>query len=102
LRQGKSLDVIHREEVLPLGETDFVNRDDVHVLQTRGGGGFGAEALDEVLSRQRPGQQHFHGDDPVQAHLPRSIDDAHPAPRNLRQKFLIPEATHFFCIPRAD
>ena len=49
LREGQSLDVIHREEVLPLGEADFVNGDDVRMLQAGGGGGFGAEALNEIL-----------------------------------------------------
>ena len=59
---------------------------------------FGAEALDEILGRERPGQKHLHRDDPVQAHLPRSIDDAHPAPRDLLQQFVITKATECFCI----
>ena len=96
--ERQALDVIHREEVLAFGEADFVNRDDVRVLQARGGGGFGAEALDEILSRQRPGQEHLHRDDAVQAHLPRSIDDAHPAARDFFQQFVITKATDCFCI----
>ena len=33
--ERQALDEIHREEVLPLGKADFVNGDDVRMLQTR-------------------------------------------------------------------
>src|ERR1041384_3705642 len=65
LPERQAFHVIHRKEVLALGETDFVNGDDVRVLQTRGGGRFGAEALDEIFAGQRSAQKHFHRDDPV-------------------------------------
>ena len=57
-----------------------------------------AAAADSVRKRwtksfaaSRPGQEHLHRDDPVQAHLPRAIDDAHAAARDFLQQFVIAE-----------
>ena len=44
-----------------------------------------------LLARERPGQNHLHRDDAVQAHLPRSIDHAHAAAGDLFQQFVIAE-----------
>ena len=91
LRQALALDVIHREVVLAFVDAHFVNRDDVRMLQNGGGGGLGPETLHEFLARQRSGQDHLHRDDAPETPLPRLINDAHAAARNLFQQFVVAE-----------
>lgn len=88
-----AFDAIHREERLTLDLTDFVDGDDVGVPEARRGLGFPTEALDGLLARQRPQQQHLHGDDPVEADLPSPVNDPHPAVSDLLEQFVIAEIT---------
>ena len=46
LRQAAARDVFHRKEVLSVPEADFVNSNNVRVLEAGRGGGFRAETLD--------------------------------------------------------
>jgi hypothetical protein len=46
------------EAIRPSGETDFMDGDDVWVLQAGCGGRLGAETMDEILSRQLPVRGH--------------------------------------------
>lgn len=91
LRQRLSLDIIHDQIMPVLAEADFVNGDDVGVLQTAGGGGFGAETEHLFLRRQRTVRQHLHRDDPIEADLPGAIDEAHAALADACQQFVAAE-----------
>jgi hypothetical protein len=70
----------------------FVNRDNARVLQPRGGFGFCAEAQDLLMAGKLAGQNHFYGDNPIQTNLPRAINDAHSAARNLFQELVIADS----------
>jgi hypothetical protein len=52
-RQALALDPIHHEEVLPLVDADFVNGDDVRMVQTRRRNRFRMEPFDQF--RLAPG-----------------------------------------------
>ena len=64
---------------------DFIDRNNVRMVQLGRGLGFRVETLDGGTRGQSPGQNHFQRDDPFQAHLPRLEDDSHPALRDLLQ-----------------
>ena len=68
---------------------DFVDRDDVWMLQAGHRLRLGLKTLHELVARKLPEQQHLHRDDAVQAHLPCPINDAHPAARDFLQQFVI-------------
>src|SRR5438445_9548644 len=69
LRERESFDKIHRKEMLPLDKADFVNGDNIRMLQAGRSGRLGAKTLDEILCREPASQKHFHRDDPLQAYL---------------------------------
>src|SRR5688572_11587622 len=50
MRQGVAFHVFHREEMLSVVLPDFVDGDDVRMLQSGGGLGFGAEHSDEFVT----------------------------------------------------
>src|SRR2546426_538582 len=81
-----SVHEIHRQVMLALVYTDLVNGDNVRVLQGGCRRGFGAEALDGILASEMAGQNQLHRYEAVQALLPRFIDNAHAAPRDLLQQ----------------
>ena len=83
-------------------DADFVDGDDVGMLEAGGRDGFGAKALDELRAGLRPEQQHLERDNPVQALLPGLIDDPHPAPRDLLQQLVVAEVISNFRFPIAD
>src|SRR5262245_51520686 len=62
-----ALDVIHGEVGLAFEQADFVDGDDVRVLEKTGGGGFGAEALGGLFSGEL--LNHFDGDDAAEGPL---------------------------------
>ena len=68
---------IHDEEVLTLVDADFVDGDNIGMLETGSNNGLGAKAFDKLQAGLRPEQQHLQRDNAIQALLPRSIDDAH-------------------------
>jgi len=59
---------------------DLVDGHDVRVVQTGGRLGLGAEALNVRRGGQLAGEDHFEGDQTVEAHLPGFEDHAHAAP----------------------
>ena len=77
--------------MLALAEADFVDGDDVGMLQRSRGHGLGAEALHRLRRRVRPEQQQLEGDDPIQALLAGLIDHAHAAVPDLLQQFVVSE-----------
>ena len=82
---------IHREILLTLMDADFVNGDDVRMQQAGRRRSLRAESHYKLRTGQRTQQQHFHRDNAAQAHLPRLINNAHPAPRDFFEQFVITE-----------
>jgi hypothetical protein len=70
---------LQREERQAVVFADLINLDDVGVLHAGEGLGFGLEPGQLPRGRVPAGQDHFQGDRPVQADLPRFVDHAHPA-----------------------
>ena len=91
LRETPALDEIHDEERLPLVGADFVDGDDVRVLQAGRRRRFRTESLRQFLARLFPEQEHLHRNDAVEALLPRFEDDTHPAARDFFEQFVIAE-----------
>jgi hypothetical protein len=90
-RQALPFDEIHREKALALVLADFVDGDDVWVLQSRRRFGFGAEARHVVLAGQLPRQDHLERDDAVEPHLPGLVDHTHAAAGDLVQPLVFAE-----------
>ena len=77
--------------MLPLVLADLVDGDDVGVVQAGRRLRLPAEAPPLALGSQSAGQDHLQGHDPVGALLPRPVDDAHAAVRDLPQQLVITE-----------
>ena len=73
---------------------DLVDGHDVRVVEVGRRLRLGAEALHVGRRRQLAGQDHLEGDDAVQAHLPRLVDDAHAAAGDLLQQLVVAEVAH--------
>ena len=82
---------LHRKIGQPAVFADLVDGQDIGVIEIGGGFGFRAESLHVRGRGQLAGQDHFHCDDPVERYLPSAIDDAHAAPGNLFEQFVIPK-----------
>ena len=66
VRQAPALDEIHAEIVLTVVLADFVDGDDVGVLQASGGLGLQAEAIVVGGTGQLAGEDHLEGDDAIE------------------------------------
>ena len=91
LGETASLEEFHTQIGVAVTDADVVNGHDVGVVEAGGGLGLGPEALEVFGRRQRPGQQHFQGDDAVEALLPRLENDAHAAAGDLFLDLVIAE-----------
>src|ERR1051325_1726415 len=72
---------------------DFVDGHDVRVIQPRRRFGFRVKTLLQRRRGQLPGENHLQCDGPIEAYLPRAIDDAHPTTRDFFEQFVIAEIT---------
>ena len=91
LGQAFAFHIIHREIMVTVLLRHFVDRDDVGMLQTGRGFGFGAKPLHIGGAGQLAGQDHLHRYSPIQAWLARFIDHPHAAARDLLQQLVIAE-----------
>ena len=91
-REIRAVHVIHHHEVLVFMQADFMNGDDIRVLQAAGGRSFDAETAHLLGAGQRAKGNHFHGDDAVEAHLPRAIDNPHAATGDFVEQLVIAKA----------
>ena len=80
---------LHAEKVPAFVFADFVDRDDVRMVEARRGGGLGVETLDEILRCELALRDHLEGDFAIQAQLPRAPDDAHAAARDFFKQFIM-------------
>src|SRR5262245_45649154 len=62
------------------------------MLKLCGRGGLGLEALAVVVVGELAAEDHFQGDDAIEANMPRLENDAHPAAANLAQQFVVVQA----------
>jgi hypothetical protein len=82
---------IHREILLPFVLAYFVDGDDVRMLKIGSSFRFRAKTLPCRWSGQLAGENHLQCDGPVEAHLPRFVDDSHPAPGDLFEDLIVAE-----------
>ena len=85
LGQAAAGQKLHREERVALAFADFVNLDDVQMLQTRGGAGLSMKACQLFFPCERSRQHHLERHDPVEPKLVGPVDNPHPAPADLLQ-----------------
>ena len=89
LFQTAPLDQFHAEIVAALAFANFVDGDDVRMIEPGSRLGFDAKAADGVGGGQSLGQDHFQGDNAIEAALPGPVDDSHAAASDLVQEFVI-------------
>jgi hypothetical protein len=89
--QCAALHIGHRKVALPFVLAYLVDGDDVLVLDLGRRLRLGAEALYLGGGRQPARRDHLQGDNAVEADLPRLVDDAHAAARDLREQFIVAE-----------
>ena len=92
IREAAALDQLHAKEVPSIVFADFVNRNDVGMVQAGDGFCFDAEAFEEIRRSKFPGEDELDGDHTIQRSLPRAIDNTHPTPRDRRQQLVIADA----------
>jgi len=78
---------------------DFVDGDDVRVLQARRGFRFDTKTLHKGFACEAPGQDHFEGDNTVPTDLAGFENDAHAAAGDFCEQFVIGE-TAWGCVTR--
>ena len=87
--QRRALDQLHAEKRSTLEFTDFVNVDDVGMVQLGGGFGFGSKPRDISRRSIVAPQDHFQRDDSIKAFLTSTINDAHPTATEFTQQFVV-------------
>src|ERR1041384_2891967 len=71
------------------GFADFVDRDDIWVVEQRNGFGLVAEAADFLKVGELTGADHLECDVPVERSLPRAPNQTHPAEPERFEQFVI-------------
>ena len=89
--QASALDQAHGEEVAAVDLADFVDGDNVRMIEAASGLGFEEESPHGVRAGQSSLAQHLEGDDAMASRVPRAIDDAHAAPGDLPEQFIVAE-----------
>jgi hypothetical protein len=74
--------------------THVMDGHDVWMLQKSGGRNLAPESLNDLLARERPGQNHLQRNNALETGLPCAINYAHPAMGNFFEQFVIAEATN--------
>ena len=80
--------VLHHDEVVAVGRLDFVNGDDVRVIQRRGGVRLLHESAAAILVADTIGRQHLDRDLAVEPRIASAIDLAHPSGADEGQDFV--------------
>ncbi len=83
--------VVHGKPEHPVLLANVVDGHDTRMLHARGGRGLGAKARLRLGARKLSAAQHLHRHLPREPPLPRAIDDAHAAARDLAAQFVIAE-----------
>ena len=77
--------------MLALVLTDLVDRHDAGMIEVGRGLGFEMKPPHVGLAGKLAGQNHLEGDRPVEAHLPRLVNDPHAAAGDLLEQFIVAE-----------
>ena len=79
LRQIPPFDVVHRKVILTVMIAEFMDGDDVRMLQARGRFRLETKTADKLLAGKFAEQNHLHGDDAIEAELAGPVHDTHTA-----------------------
>ena len=93
--EGAAIDVAHGEVMGAFVFAEFVDGNDVRVLELGRGGGFGVETMDEIPARGGSAGEELEGDDAVDAELAGFEDDAAAAAAEFFEEFVIGEKAAF-------
>ena len=74
--------------------THFVDRNDSPMVELRGSFGLDSEPPHIFCAGQIPGQDHLYRHHPIQTHLPRLVDDSHPAAADFLQELVVSKVTN--------
>ena len=80
--------------MLALVFANFVDGNDVRMIDSSRRLGFNVESLNDGGRSQVAPCDHLYGHDPIKAELPGLEDRAHPAARNFFQQFVVAEIAH--------
>ncbi len=97
LGQRAAFDEIHREEMLAVHLSRFVDADDVRMSQAASGAGLGVEAADVVRGSEPARQNHLERDGAIEVGLMGPIDNAHSASADFFEQLVFAERlrSHF-------
>ena len=84
-----SLDELHRDELLRRSHPDFVDGDDVRMVQRRGGLRLLQEPALAVVVQGRALRQELHRHESVQEQVAGAIHDAHPSFADLLEQLVV-------------
>src|SRR5262245_28228641 len=76
---GRSIQILHGDECLPMLVINFVDGADVGMIQSRSGFGFTAESLKSLRIVGNLLRQEFQRDEAVKTDVLRLVDHTHPA-----------------------
>src|SRR5947209_12855436 len=91
LRETAAGDELHREVLPPVVFADFIDGQNVRVVEVRRRLGLLLEPDAIRLTGELAAQNHLDGDGPVQTHLPGLEDDAHAAAGDFFDEFIVAE-----------
>ena len=91
-----ALDELHRVEVAALVSADFVDRDDVRMVEIGGGFRLGGESLHFGLGREDAAEDHLQSDGSADGDLACFEDDAHAALGDALDQFVVADALFDF------
>ena len=92
LRKRSALDQLHGVERAVRRFADFVDGDDVRMIELRRKFSLGEKSFARGLAGKLTGENHLHRDLAPQARLPRAIDHAHRAAAKFLAQFVATEA----------
>jgi hypothetical protein len=93
--ERRSFNQLHTEEGAAIDLTDFVDGDDMSMMQLGGGFRFRTEPSQVRRRGQITSKDHLECDDPVQLLLPGLIDHPHAAATKLFQQFVVAVVASF-------
>src|SRR5205823_896365 len=89
-----AFDEFHAEVTRTIALTDFVNRNDLRMLQARGRFRFVPETFKMWRARPVAETDHFQRDRSIQAFLPGSVNHALSAASDLLQQLIVAKLRH--------
>ncbi len=85
------LDIIHREEMVPVMDADIMDGNDIGVLERRCRRRFRPKTMDELARGKLAAEDQLERNRSSEVALTRAIDNAHAAPGNFIEQIVITE-----------